>query len=132
MAQVIAESLRNQLPNSSPNERVDALKSKKISQIYEILFEQMIVHFSTIEWRRENKNNRDLKKQVKNARDEIYKLFEEHPQYISVKTLRGLAGGLKNPNYKRDQKTAHIRILKEFSDKKTLKDILTIQRLGEG
>ena len=121
MAQVIVKSLRDQLPNSSLN----------ASQIYEILFEQVIAHFSTIEWWRKNKNI-NLKKQVKDARGKIYDLFKVHPQYISVKTLRGLAGGVKNPNYKTDQKIAHIRILKEFSDKKTLKDILTIQRLGEG
>ena len=60
MAQVIVGSLRNQLPNSNPNERVDALKSKEIGQIYEILFEQVIVHFSTIKWSQENKNDNSL------------------------------------------------------------------------
>lgn len=132
MAQVIMESLQNQLTNSNPNKRVDVLKSKEIGQIYEILFEQVIVHFSTIKWRRENKNNNDLIKKAKETKDKVYKLFEDHLQYIPVNTLRRLAGEVKNPNYTKNEKIAHIRILKKFSDRKTLKDTLTVQQLGEG
>ena len=132
IAQVIVENLQNQLQNSQSNKRVASLKPREIGQIYEVLSDRMISYFSTTNWHQENKHNRPLQKKVKETKDKIYTLFEEYPQYIPPKTLRKFAERVTQPNYTEKEKIAYIRILKKFSQEKTLKDTLTIQRLGEG
>lgn len=131
IAQVIVKSLEDQFQEQS-NEETEELDRKKISLIYEVLFNRVIFDFSSIKWRQENKNNEHLTRKAKETKDKIYKLFKNYPQYIPIKVLRRLARGVTEPDYKEDEKKKHIFILRKFSQKNTLKDTLTIQRLGEG
>ena len=132
IAQVIVESLQEKLQKQS-NEGTERLNLKNIGLIYEVLFNRVIFDFSTLKWRQENKNKNNLRGKVVSIKNQIYGLFEQYPQYIPIKVLRKLARGVTYPNpiYTKNEKINHIRIL-SFSEKKVLKDVLTIQILGGG